>query len=139
MVVKSDRMKALSAPYESTSPTLRTRTARTPQRMLTSSYTVETPSTIQEASSPAVIELADVPAWELPNVDAGMLEDLQQGVVCTLDKLNRMNSMALSRFDLTQDTVDRTEESRKTLKEMSHNCMRYQNEACIAKEAAMQA
>ena len=78
--------------------------------MLTSSYTVETPSTIQEASSPAVVELADVPTWELPNVDAGMLEDLQQGVVCTLDKLNRMNSMALRRFDVAQNALDRTGE-----------------------------
>ena len=107
IVNRSDRIKALSAPYEATSPTSKTRTGRTPQRTLSGSCVLDTPSTIQEASPPAVIELADVPVWELPNVDTGMLENLREGVVGTLNNLNRMNSMALRRFDIAQNTLER--------------------------------
>ena len=50
-----------------------------------------------------------------------------------------MNSMALRRFDMAQNALDRTGESQRTLEEMSQNCMRYRNEAYIAKEAAIEA
>ena len=80
-----------------------------------------------------------MPVWELPNVDTRMLEDLREGVVSTLNNLDRMNTVALRRFDIAQNTAARTGESQIILNEMSQDCARYQNEAVMARQAAMEA